>query len=248
MRWGLAAAIAGALAAGCAAGGSGGGAQDLLVLAASSLSEPFEALAADFEAAHPGVRVRLALAGSQTLVTQLQEGVPADVLATADVAQMDRAGDLVAAAAPFAGNRLVVAVPRGNPGAVHAVEDLARPGVQVVLAARDVPAGEYARSALEQRGLLAAVQPNVVSEEVEVRGVLAKLVTGDADAGIVYATDARAAGARVEVAVEDLGVEAVYAIARVSAARLPGPAESFVALVRSDQGRDRLAAAGFTPP
>lgn len=172
----------------CGPGGAGGK-TPVRVFAAASLSEAFRALEREFEAAHVDADIELNFAGSQLLAAQLLEGANAQLFASANAAQLER----VAAARPvlarqtFAANTLVLVVREGGP--VHDLDGLRAPGVRVVLAGEAVPAGRYAREALDALGLRAAVEANVVSNEASVRGVIAKLALGEADAGLAYATD-----------------------------------------------------------
>jgi len=228
----------------------------LIVFAASSLTEAFEGLAALFVSQHPGVEVLLSFAGSSTLSLQLRLGSPVDVFASADVAQMRRAEDaglLAGDATLFATNRPVVIAPRGS--GVSRFEDLAARGVALVLAGPEVPAGRYAREAIasfdaaEGGGFASAVLANVVSEEPNVRLVAVKVELGEADAGIVYATDAAAFPGLVVVDLPGAHDPlAVYPIAVTADASAPELARSFVALVLSPAGQAILAAHGFGAP
>ncbi len=194
----LAAAACGAASGSSAS--SGGEPREISVFAASSLTDAFTRLGEDFTAAHPGVTVTFNFAGSNDLVTQLQQGAPADVLATADTRSMEAAGDLAGAPQAFAGNKLVIAVAPGNPEHITGLADLAREDLKVVLAAPEVPAGKYAEEVLAEAGV--TVKP--VSLEVSVKGVVTKVSLGEADAGIVYATDVDAAQGKLEgVAIPD---------------------------------------------
>ena len=171
---------------------------DVLVFTAASLGESFERIAADFEAAHPDVDVAINVAGSQQLSGQIVHGAPADVFAAADTVEMTKlsgAGLLAAPPRIFAGNTLAIAVEPGNPHTITDLDALARPELTVVLPDGSVPAGRYARTALRRRG----VDVSPVSLEVNVRAVLAKVVLGEADAGIVYRSDLRSAGDTVDV-------------------------------------------------
>ncbi|WP_344000282.1 molybdate ABC transporter substrate-binding protein [Microbacterium paludicola] len=232
---------------GCArdAGESDGIGGELTVYAAASLGPAFEELAAEFEAAHPGVDVRPpVLDGSQVLATQIAEGAPADVFASADESTMERVADLVRDPAVFATNTLVIAVPRGNPAGIGGLADLADPSVTVVLCAREVPCGAASGALLERAGV--TVDP--ASEEQNVGAVLAKVAAGEADAGLVYRTDV--ARAAVD-AVPAEGAEDVvnrYPVAALRDARNPAAAEAFVALVRGEVGRRVLAEHGFGGP
>lgn len=236
------------------------GQQVLSVFAAASLTEAFNDIGRAFERAHPGVTVRLNYSGSQVLATQLEQGAKADVLATADQRWVHYARDrrlLASDAATFARNRLVVVIPRANPGDVEKLQDLARPGLKLVLAGAQVPAGGYSRESL--RRLNAApgfpatfdrqVLTNVVSEEENVRAVVAKVRLREADAGIAYATDI---GARDRDALTILEIPESYnPIAEYPIAAVAGGqralAEAFIALVLSPDGQALLATRGFLP-
>jgi molybdate transport system substrate-binding protein len=234
--------------------GAPAAAETVRVFAASSLTDAFREAAADFEAAHPGVRVELQLGGSQVLRVQVEQGAPADVFASADRehARALWTAGLVGEPRVFARNRLVVAVPRG-PGKVRSLGDLARPGVRLVLAAPSVPAGRYATEALRRldawgglgEGFAAGVRRNVVSEETNVRAVLAKVRLGEADAGFVYATDVRGAGEGTEALALPVDVAVEYEIAVVRASREPGAAAAFVARVLGERGQAILRRHGF---
>jgi molybdate transport system substrate-binding protein len=215
------------------------------VFAAASLTDAFTELGEQFGADHPGVEVVCNFAGSNDLVTQLQQGAPADVLATADTSNMDKVAGLTDTPQAFAANQLIIAVEPGNPEHITGLADLGRKELKVVLAAPEVPAGKYAHEALTRAGV--TVDP--VSLEVSVKGVVTKLSLGEADAGIVYVTDVDAAHGKIEgVAIpEDQNVMATYPIARLDAAALPGDAQAFVELVLSDAGQTVLAEHGFLP-
>lgn len=218
---------------------------ELSVFAASSLTDAFTQLGTDFTAAHPGVKVAFDFASSNDLVTQLQQGAPADVLATADTASMDDARSLVGTPQSFAGNKLIIAVEPGNPQHITGLVDLARKDLKVVLAAPEVPAGKYAQQALDKAGV--TVTP--VSLEVSVKGVVTKVSLGEADAGIVYVTDVDAAKGKIDgVAIpDDLNVVAGYPIATVKDTTHPDDASAFVDYVLSDEGQKVLADSGFLP-
>ncbi len=235
-----------ALASACgAASTSGSGQRELTVFAAASLTEAFTRLGDQFTAAHPDVQVTFEFAGSSDLATQLQQGAPADVLATADDANMSKVASLTGAPQAFAGNQLVIAVEPGNPRGVGGLADLADRDLKVVLAAPEVPAGKYAREAFAKAGV--TVQP--VSLEVSVKGVVTKVSLGEADAGIVYVTDVRAARGEIEgVAIPaDQNVAATYPIATLDGSAHPGDARAFVDLVLSADGQKVLAEHGFLP-
>lgn len=227
--------------------GCGDGDEDtvLTVFAAASLSDVFEELAVGFESTHPGVDVRLVHGSSTTLAEQAADGAPADVLATADEQSMALAEDARAAEPlPFATNDLVLAVPRGNPSRITGVDDLA--GATWVRCADDVPCGRAALAVLRA----GRVDADPVSLEVDVRSVLAKVVSGEAEAGLVYRSDGVAAGRAVEVVeVPDAGEHlARYLAAPLDQAAHPGLAASFVERLGSPEGRRLLARAGFGPP
>lgn len=243
-------AAAGALAVaalGLGACGDGEEATETItVFAAASLTEALGELAAAFEAEHPGVTVRLSFAGSATLRTQVLEGAPADVFASAspdEVAALDAAG-LVVEERALATNTLVIAT--GQDG-IETFEELTLPGLRLVLAAEDVPAGRYARESLALAGsdFAERVLANVRSNEANVRATLAKVEMGEADAAIVYTSDLRAAAENVHaVAIpERFQVAAEYRIALLSES---DPARAFVAFATSPQGMATLARHGLT--
>lgn len=236
----------------------------LVVFAATSLAEPFAEIGAQFERERPGVRVAFSFAGSQQLRAQIAQGAPADVFASADEAQIDRAraAGLVVPETPiFARNRLVVVTPASGSARVVELADLARPGLKVVLAQSEVPAGAYAREALSRlaadprygRDFAERVAANVVSEESNVKQVLAKVQLAEADAGWVYATDvtpAALAGPRAVRTVEvpdRYNVLASYPIGVVAGTRQPELARAFVAYVLSEPGQTALRRHGFLP-
>jgi molybdate transport system substrate-binding protein len=234
-----------ASACGTAADTSADQPRDLSVFAAASLTDAFTRLGSEFTAAHPDVKVNFNFAGSNDLVTQVQQGAPADVLATADTSSMDKAGDQTGPPSTFAANKLIVAVAPGNPEHITGLADLARRDLKVVLAAPEVPAGKYAEEALAKAG--ATVEP--VSLEVSVKGVVTKVSLGEADAGIVYVTDVEAAKGKLEgVAIpDDQNVIATYPIAALSDGEHPDDAEAFIDLVLSADGQKVLADYGFLP-
>jgi molybdate transport system substrate-binding protein len=226
-----------------ACGGDGAGGEPLAVFAAASLSEVFERLApAD---------VRLNFAGSDELATQIREGARADVYAAASPrypAELHEEG-LVEAPRVFATNSLVVVVPAENPAGIDSLDDLGRAGVKLVIGAEGVPIGDYTRAALEAAGRIEVLE-QVVSHEEDVKGVLAKVRLGEADAGFVYATDARAAGSAVH-AIElpsSLDAEVRYPVAILRSTERREDAEAFVELLLSARGQALLRAAGFGPP
>lgn len=235
--------LAGSLLIGCGSGGPGGD-RTVTVFAAASLRGPFTELAERFESEHDGVEVRLSFGGSADLVEQVREGAPADVVATADTATMARLEDdgLVTEPVPFATNIIEIAVAPGNPAGVTSFADLARPGLRLVVCAEPVPCGAATRRVAEE--LRVTLTP--VSEEQSVADVLGKVVTGEADAGVVYGTDIQAAGASVVAVPVPVGPAGMntYPIAALGGAG--DLADEFVELVTSSEAaRDVLATAGF---
>lgn len=237
-------------ATGCSGDAEGGTDRTTLtVLAAASLTSTFERIADDFEAAHPGTDVRLSFGGSSDLASQIENGAPADVFASADT---DVMAGLVADGLtdgdpePFATNTLEIAVPPGNPAGVRSLADLADPGLRLVVCAPQVPCGAAARRVADRAGL--TLRP--VSEEQSVTDVLAKVTSGEADAGLVYVTDVRAAGSKVDgIAFEESSsVVNTYPVAVVRGAAQPTLAREFVAAVTGAGGQRVLRDAGFGAP
>jgi molybdate transport system substrate-binding protein len=231
----------------------------LNVFAAASLTESFTALAKAFQSRHQDLAVRFNFAGSQQLVTQLEQGAAGDVIATADERWMSEAsahGLLAGTPVTFAVNRLVVIVPRGNPARIDRLEHLARPGVKLVLGAGATPIGKYSRDVLRNlsrdalfgKEFARRTLGNLVSEEDNVKSVVAKVQLGEADAGIVYRSDVSASVARfvrvIEIP-EDSNVFARYPIAALRGARAPDAAREFIALALSPQGQALLRRNGF---
>jgi molybdate transport system substrate-binding protein len=228
-------------------GGSGAGSPaEIKVFAAASLTAAFTELGAQFTAANGGTRVSFNFAGSQALATQIQQGAPADVFASADVPNMDKVRGLVADPQVFTGNLLQIVVEKGNPKGVKGLDDLAGSDLKVVLAAEEVPAGKYAKQILDRAGV--SVRP--VSREDNVKAVVTKVSLGEADAGIVYVTDVTAGGDQVEGVdiPEEQNVVATYPIATVKASKAQDKAQAFMDLVRSDLGQQVLENHGFLPP
>ena len=216
----------------------------VLVHAAASLATPFEAIAADLEAAHD-IEVELNFAGSQQLVAQLEQGAPGDVLATADEESMDdavAAGLVRGAPREFASNSLAIIVSRQSTRKVASITDLAKPNTKVALAAPEVPAGRYSREVFKRAGV--KVTPS--TEELSVKGVVSKVELGEVDAGVVYLTDARSAK-NVEVVTipSDVNVEAVYPVVQTRGAANPAAAALFLTELLGPGGRRHLEAAGF---
>ncbi|WP_349885447.1 molybdate ABC transporter substrate-binding protein [Microbacterium sp. WHRI 7836] len=216
---------------------------DLTVYAAASLSGAFDAIGEAFVAENPEVRFSPVYDGSSTLVTQILEGAPADVFASADEANMGKAADVTADPTLFASNTLVIAVPSGNPGGVETLADL--DDVTTVLCAPEVPCGAASAK------LLAAADVTVDASSLEqnVTAVLTKVAASEADAGLVYATDV-IGRSDVEAVVPDGADEVVnhYPIAALSDAPNAEAADAFVAFVLSDAGQKILADFGFGAP
>jgi molybdate transport system substrate-binding protein len=218
------------------------------VFAAASLTEAFGTLGKRFQASHPATTVTLSFGASSTLATQITQGAPADVFASAAPKNMDtvvRAGD---ASAPvvFAKNSMEIAVPPANPARITAVADLARSGVKVALCQPQVPCGAAA-AALFGRAKI-TVKP--VTLEADVKSTLAKVRLGEVDAGVVYVTDVKAAGSDVLGVPITAAVNAstAYPIAALTTAKNPLLAQAFLAYVRSTKGQAVLTQAGFSAP
>ncbi len=235
--------------AGCGTGSSdASGTTTLTVFAAASLQGSFEELGRDFEADHDGVDVVFAFAGSSDLVAQVQQGADADVVATADESNLARltADDLVGEAQVFATNTLELAVPPGNPAGIRSLADAGRGGVKLVVCAPQVPCGA-ATVRLEEA---AGVDLHPVSEEQSVTDVLNKVISGEADAGLVYVTDVQEAAGDVEGVQVPQARDVVnrYPVATVTDSEHEQLAREFVDLVAGARGRQVLARAGFAAP
>jgi molybdate transport system substrate-binding protein len=227
--------------------------RELTVFAAASLREALEDLAKTFEAKSPGVKVRLNLAGSQELRTQIENGASADVFASADQKHMAALvkAKLVTAPRVFARNTPVIIVPKGNPAGVGSFQELTK-AKKLVIGVPEVPIGTYTLEILEKAGadFKQQVLANVASRELNVRQVLAKVSLGEADAGIVYRTDAMAGKDKVEI-IEipaKVNVIAEYPVAVLSKAPQAAAARAFIDLLLSADGQKRLATAGFVAP
>ena len=223
--------------------------REVLVSAATSLTDAFAEIERAFEAAHPGVDVVVNLAASSTLREQIVQGAPVDVFASADLATMDSvvtAGRAAGTPVVFAENTPEIAVPAGNPGDVMGLADFGRADLIIGLCAEAVPCGAIAREALRRAGVV----PDVDSNEANVRALLTKIELGEIDAGIVYATDVLAARGRVEgIAIpDDDDLKARYPLVALTDAPHPDAAAAFVAFVLSDRGRSILTAHGFAAP
>ncbi|WP_030253465.1 molybdate ABC transporter substrate-binding protein [Streptomyces violens] len=247
----LCAALIVPLAAGCGGGksdeASGGGQKTTIkVLAAASLTDVFKKAGAAYEKAHPDTIVKFSYAGSQQLAAQVEQDFPADALVTADTKTMDGLKGRTGTPVTIAHNRLVIATGKGNPKKVMELKDLTDSKLKVVLAAPEVPVGRYSQQVLDKQHL--KVQP--VSQEQDVRGVLSKVELGEADAGIVYATDAKTAPDKVDaVSVpDDQNAVAAYPAATLKVSEHKKQADSFVKWLRSAKAQQILRDAGFQKP
>jgi len=230
----------------------------LNVFAAASLTDAFTEIGEKFEAANPGITVTFNFAGSQALRTQIEEGAPADIFASANQKEMDTliAGAFIAQDVSqfFLTNKLVVILPADNPAALEKLEDLAKPGIKLVIAADEVPVGRYARQTLDQMNgpfgsnFKDKVLANVVSNEANVKQAVAKVQLGEADAGIVYTSDAVAAPdlKTIEIPAE-LNMIAKYPIAPLANSANADLAATFIDYVLSSEGQAILQKWGFAP-
>ncbi len=232
----------------------------LNVFAAASLTEAFTEIGKDFEAAHPGTTVSFNFAGSQQLAQQITQGAPADVFASANISQMNaviKSGQIISGTQQtFVRNRLVVITPRQNPAGLQTLQDLAKPGIKLVLAAPAVPVGGYALTFLDKASKLPeyttayspTVLKNVVSYEENVKAVLSKVTLGEADAGIVYTSDISLNAAdkvnKIDIP-DNLNTVATYPIAPVKGTKNAEIAQQFIAYVLSSDGQDVLEKYGF---
>jgi molybdate transport system substrate-binding protein len=231
----------------------------LVVFAAASLTGAFQEMGKDFENANSGVNVRFNFAGSQILRTQLEQGASADIFASADHKNMDQlvTDNLINASAylDFATNKLIVILPSTNPGNVKTLADMSRTGLKLILADSSVPAGNYARQILTKMNAdpiygsdySEKVLANVVSNETDVKQVVTKVDLGEADAGIVYISDAIAAPDLVTITIPDMfNVTALYPIAILTNAPEPQLADAFIAYVMSPAGQAVMMKWGFS--
>jgi molybdate transport system substrate-binding protein len=250
----LAAAAAALLVTACGSSGATGGAaageqRTLTVFAAASLTEVFGELEPRFEELHPGVDVVFNFGASSDLAQQIVNGGPADLFAAADTSTMQTVADAgLVEGGPkvFATNVLQIVTPPGNPAGITSFADLARPDLQVVVCAPQVPCG----AATERIEQATGVTLSPVSEEPDVKSTLGKVVTGNADAGLVYATDVHAAGDDVQGVAFPEAAQAVndYPIAVIAGAAAADTARAFQELVTGAEGRAVLGSAGFGSP
>jgi molybdate transport system substrate-binding protein len=228
--------------------------KELNVFAAASLRESFGELGKLFEAKHPGTKVQLNLGGSQELRTQIENGAPADVFASADQKHMQALVLAKLAGSPkvFARNEPVLVVPKGNPAGIAGLQDLPK-AKRIVVGVPEVPIGTYTLRILDAASkkyggdFRSRVEAKVASRELNVRQILAKVGLGEADAAIVYRTDARTAKDKVDVITvpSDVNVVAEYPIAVLGKAKESALAKEFVDLVLSNTGREVLSRFGF---
>ncbi len=221
----------------------------IIVFAAASLTKSFTEIGKQFETDNQGASVEFSFAGSSDLVTQLSQGASADVFASADTANMEKAaqgGLLAGDPVNFASNTLTIVVAPGNPKGIASFQDLAKPGLDVVVCAPQVPCGSATRKIEDFTGVRLAP----VSEESSVTDVLNKVLSGQADAGLVYVTDAIAAGDKVTAVpfAESGRAVNVYPVAVLKGSRNPGLARRFVEAVTGEAGEKILGAAGFAKP
>jgi molybdate transport system substrate-binding protein len=230
----------------------------LTVFGAASLTNAFEEIGKNFESANPGVTVKFNFAGSQTLRTQIEQGARADVFASANAKEMDAlvSANLVTAdsAKIFLTNQLVVIMPASNPAGLTRLEDLSKPGLKIILAAKEVPVGNYALQVLDKldaalgTGYKEKVLANVVSYENDVKQVVAKVQLGEGDAGIVYLSDSVTAAdlQKIDIPAEN-NVVAKYPLAALRHSKNPELAQAFIAYVLSADGQSILQKWGFVP-
>jgi molybdate transport system substrate-binding protein len=225
---------------------------DLVVSAAASLTDAFTDIGAAFEQENPRMTVTFNFGPSDGLATQINDGAPVDVFASASPTWMDvveNEGAGVAGRADFAKNRLAIIVPTANPAGIDGIADLAADGIRLVIAAEGVPAGDYAREVLANAGIADAAMANVVSNAEDVRTVVTAVTSGEADAGIVYVTDVTSAVADQVALIEipdEVNVIATYPIAVVSGTEDADLAQRFVDHVLGP-GQRTLAEYGFLP-
>ncbi|MEM9491913.1 MAG: molybdate ABC transporter substrate-binding protein, partial [Myxococcota bacterium] len=230
--------------------------QEIYVFAAASLTDAFQTVADEFEAEHPAIDIKFNFAGSQSLRTQIEQGAAPQLFASANHDHMEalRASGHIARAQTFAFNQMVIVAPRDNPSGIADIGDLAR-AERVVLAGSEVPAGAYSERVLaragEQRGddFAERVLSRVVSREMHVRQALHKVVLGEADAAMVYATDAASVGDKVQIIAipDELNVSASYPIALVGADGSSQPGQPFLDFILSKEGQQKLQSFGFRP-
>jgi molybdate transport system substrate-binding protein len=238
--------------------------QTLTVLAAASLTESFTEIGKKFEEENPDIRVTFNFAGSQTLFQQLEQGIPADVFASANQKYMSDAISNGFVEAPesknFSKNALIVIYPKSNPGNIKVLADLSNPSLKIVIAAEEVPVGKYTLEFLDKTDHTSSNLPaefkerflqNVVSYENTVKSVVSKVLLGEADAGVVYLTDVTGDSINELAMIEipsDLNVIATYPIAALKSSKNLALAQAFVNYVLSEDGQNILQDYGFINP
>ena len=256
----LAVAAAAACMAPAASPSPSGAATELVIYAAASLMAPLESVKTAYEADHPGVQLTLAFDSSAALRTQIDQAAPADLFLSADVTNPQKLVDGGLTSGPvttFAGNHLVVVVPKANPGSIETPADLARPGVRIVAAGEKVPVTVYTTQLIERLGAQAgypadfasAYESNIVSREDNVKVIVTKLELGEADAGIVYVTDALASDKLTTVQVPPAAaVTATYGGVVVAASLQEAEAATLLTWIAGPDGQAILADFGFVAP
>ena len=230
---------------------------DLVVFAAASLTVPLEGVKMTYESGHASQRLTFAFDSSAALRTQIEQGAPADLFLSADLANPQRLVDArwaTGPVTPFAGNRLAIVIPGANPGSIERPEDLGRPGMRIVAAGESVPVTVYATDLVTRLGALpgypagwaAAYEANIVSREDNVRAIVTKLELGEGDAGVVYATDALASdGLRVIEIPPEAVVTATYGAVVLAASPNVDAAAAFLGWLSGPDGQAALARFGF---
>ena len=252
MRIWIAGVAAVALLAGCSSsggendtvsGGAGALSGSITVDAASSLTEAFDSLKAKFESDHPGTSITISYGASSDFATQISQGAPADVFASASTSSMDAVGSAAINPTNFVTNTLEIAVPPGNPAGIHSVADLAKSGVKVAVCDPEVPCGSVAQDVFKNAGV--TVHP--AASLADVKSTLAAVESNEVDAGVVYVTDVRAAGDKVDGVpiAADVNSTTTYPIAVLHDAKNPDLAQAWVDYVLSPAGRQVLTADGF---
>ena len=219
---------------------------NITVFAASSLTESFNSIAADFQRVNPQAHVTLSFGGSSALATQIINGAPADVFASASNTNMQQVLDAKQTTNPvtFARNRLMIVTPPNNPANITSLSDLAKPSIKVAICQSQVPCGAVAKAVFAN----AKITVTPVTYEADAKSVLTKVLLGEVDAGLVYVTDARSAGTTVNAITipSTLNAETTYPISLLRASANPATAKAFIDFVLSDRGAAALAAVGFT--
>lgn len=241
--------------AGCGSGtpagsssSSGAASHQITVFAAASLTESFKKIGADFEKANAGTKVTFNFGASSTLATQINQGAPADVFASASKATMDtvvKAGNNADTPTPFLTNSLQIVVPKGNPAHITGLKDFADPKKKTVLCAEEVPCGALAKQVFDA----AKITPKPVDRGTDVKAVLQKVALGEADAALVYKTDVLSGGDKVQgITFPEASTKVTtYPICSLKSSKDAAIAKAFVAYVLSADGKTVLTAAGFGP-